>query len=110
MNQNKKSKRAERLGARRKNNQGLIMEVIEYYNTDDIVVRFVETGDVKRTRWREFSKGQVAISNVSLQNFIRKSSRRFKRDMRFGCVAVSLAAITGVSLIVFGIIKIISLL
>lgn len=104
------SKREERLGARRKNNQGLTMEVVEYFNTDKIVVRFLETGEVKTTRWREFNKGQVAVSNDSLQKLIANNSKQIKRELRFGCITVSLALITGLTLAVLGIIKLISIL
>lgn len=48
--------RKERVGARRINNQGLWMEVIEYNSWDDIKVKF-DDGVVVKALWRDFIKG-----------------------------------------------------
>lgn len=103
---NNKNKRQERLGQKRRNNQGLIMEIVEYYNTDHIVVRFDGIPNYRKvTRWREFNKGQVAVDKDVLQKHLSKTTYQIKRDVRFGCATVTLAIITLTALGIFGLLK-----
>lgn len=50
----------ERLGLRKLNNQGVMMEIIEYNTANNITVKFVDSGFIKyNTTWRYFNKGEV---------------------------------------------------
>lgn len=52
----------ERLGKKKYNNAGEIMEVIEYKNTDHIKVKFID-GSVVPTTWNAFNKGTILNPN-----------------------------------------------
>ena len=49
----------ERLGETRINNQGEVMFIVEYVNVHDITVQFKTTGEVVKTTYNHFVKGNV---------------------------------------------------
>jgi hypothetical protein len=48
-----------RVGEVKKNNNGSLMEVIEYNGTRDVVVKFLEHGNTLRIFWSQFENGSV---------------------------------------------------
>jgi hypothetical protein len=57
---NKNNLSQSRIGQVRKNRNGSLMEVVEYYNANDILVAFIGTGGKPvRTSWLIFCKGKV---------------------------------------------------
>lgn len=49
----------ERVGIISKNNQGSEMKILEYRNSKEIIVQFVEHGNLVKTNWDAFCKGNV---------------------------------------------------
>lgn len=67
------------------NNQGLMMEVIDYQNCHDIHVRF-EDGEVITTTWTCFSNGYVRNPNFPYPNRLQKETIGETRVNHQGCV------------------------
>lgn len=53
------AKNEDRLGERRRNNQGELMEIIEYISSRDLTVRFIGTNTTKKCAYKEFKNGHV---------------------------------------------------
>ncbi|MGM7720642.1 hypothetical protein [Metabacillus sp. Hm71] len=49
----------ERIGQINNNNQGSLMEVVEYNRTKDVWVKFIDTGNLAHTTWIDFQNGRV---------------------------------------------------
>lgn len=49
----------ERLGETRNNNQGEVMFIVEYVNAQDVTVKFKRTGELVKTTYNHFVKGNV---------------------------------------------------
>lgn len=52
-------KKDNRIGERRYNNQGLLMEIIEYNKAIDIKVKFIKSGYICKCRYGNFQRGMV---------------------------------------------------
>lgn len=80
-------KRTDRIGEEATNRQGLKMRIVEYVNSKSIGVLFVETGEIKHTRYTRFINGEV---KADLDNYpvITENDAVWKRA---GC-AVTMAA------------------
>lgn len=49
----------QRIGIIKKNTQGSLMEVVEYNSNKDVLVKFLEHGNLVHTAWNAFCKGNV---------------------------------------------------
>lgn len=49
----------ERIGTVKKNNFGSLMEVIDYNGSNDVLVKFLEHGNLKHATWKDFINGKV---------------------------------------------------
>jgi len=54
-----RNKLLNRIGEKRANNFGSVMILEEYHNNQDILVRFIESGNTVKTKWKHFSEGNV---------------------------------------------------
>ena len=83
------SKRAERIGAIRKNNQGLEMRVINYANADYVEIVFPVDGTTMVTTWKSFTRGRVRnhnyMSSVACRDAVNRIGMRIRTDQ--GCWA-----------------------
>ena len=91
--------RNKRLGEIRCNNQGELMIIIDYCNSHNILIKFVETGTVKKCAYKEFKNGSITdnfypsvfgvgyIGNTSVVESKRKVKDSYKRwaDMLCRC-------------------------
>jgi hypothetical protein len=57
MNSNNLAK--ERIGKTNENNYGSIMKVVNYINSHDIVVEFIEFGNLVKATWQQFNDGEI---------------------------------------------------
>ena len=53
----------ERIGLKVKQHCGSVAELIEYKRCDDILVRFVDTGIVRKTTWNNFYKTKAVLNS-----------------------------------------------
>lgn len=53
------SNRKSRIGQFGKNNLGSVMEVINYKNSTDVLIKFVENGNLVKASWQQFCEGEV---------------------------------------------------
>lgn len=87
-----------RVGEQSYNNQGLLMEIIQYNKAIDITVKFIDSGYVCKARYGNFQRGEVYdkfypsvcgvgyIGNTTVQeNNKRKMSYRFWCNMIYRC-------------------------
>lgn len=51
--------RKDRIGETHRNNQGLLMKIVEYRNNKDITVEFPQTAERRKTTYIKFRRGQV---------------------------------------------------
>lgn len=51
--------KVQRVGLKKLNNEGSLMEIIEYHNAKKVIIRFEDTGYTKEIHWNEFIKGKV---------------------------------------------------
>lgn len=58
-NSNEMNYKKNREGQTRRNIQGLTMLIVRYVNNKDITIRFVETGELRKTTYHNFNKGTV---------------------------------------------------
>lgn len=49
----------ERIGEVRRNKQGLTTKIIGYHNNKNVTIEFVETGEVRKTSYIKFCRGEV---------------------------------------------------
>lgn len=88
-----------RLGESNYNNQGELMTIIEYYNANNLIVKFDKTSKTKKCTYREFKKGSVSdnfypsvcgvgyIGDTLIVDNKRKVKKSYKRwaDMILRC-------------------------
>lgn len=67
--------RTDRIGECRISNQGYKMEVVEYINANNMIVRF-DDGSTKKVAWKEFNKGSIEHPN--------HIEHGYKKDLRLG--------------------------
>lgn len=73
----------DRLGERKVNNEGFVMEIIEYKDSHHIVVKFLdEYGATKNTNYHLFSKGGVSNPNKNLHKIGEISKNNFGCTMK----------------------------
>lgn len=51
-----------RIGEKQKNKQGLTMKIVKYINNKNIEIRFVETGEKRKTTYLKFRRGTVTAN------------------------------------------------
>ena len=78
------SKKDERIGMRRVNNQGLVAEIIEYTSWKEMLVRF-DDGTTISTRWDHFTTGLFRNPNVPFDKSLRKERVGEEAVNKQGC-------------------------
>lgn len=94
----------ERIGEVRRNKQGLTVKILDYQNNKNVTVEFAETGEIRKTTYIKFCRGEVMANLTEHPIPLDGIGCTFKQ---FKWIIISFAALFlgGVGAIVYALLK-----
>lgn len=94
----------ERIGEVRRNKQGLTAKILDYQNNKNVTVEFTETGEVRKTTYIKFCRGEV-MADLKKYPIPIDGIGCTLRQFKWIITTLAVLALGGVGAIVYALLK-----